>query len=56
MDASPLEQMLCARAYTVIHVVRHRSVNLIYQGQVINFLQDFSGQGTFLEHPTTPHI
>ena len=43
IDASPLERMLCARACTVMRVVRHQSGNLIYQGHSINFVQDFAG-------------
>ena len=43
MGASPLECMICDRAYTVMHAVRHRSGNLIYQGRDINFFQEFSG-------------
>ena len=43
IDAPPLDRMLFARACTVMHVVRHQSGNLIYQGHAINFLQYFSG-------------
>jgi hypothetical protein len=43
LDATPLERMLCARACTVMRVVRHRSGNLIYHGHAINFVQDFVG-------------
>ena len=41
MDITPFVRMLCAMECTMMRVIRYANENLIFQGDVINFAQNF---------------